>query len=70
MDENPEPSRTLLKLQRWEGSGAIWRVTSRTDTRLRIDLVTCTGGQVMETVDSSDADVLAWVGSRDSSDGA
>lgn len=68
MGENSEPSTSLLKLQRWEGSGAIWRVTSRCGGRLRIDLVTCTGGEVMETLESADADLLAWVGVRDSSD--
>ena len=70
MGENSQPSPALLKLQRWEGSGAIWRVTARTGGRVRIDLVTCTGGQVMETFESADTDVLAWIGSRDSSEGA
>ena len=59
---------TLAVLQRWEDSGAIWRITGRGPDGLDIDLVTCTGDEVVDRLRSSDPALLAYVGDRTASD--
>lgn len=54
-------------LRRWEDSGAMWQVVSRTGPALEISLVTCTGDEEMERLTSSDPDLIAFVGARASS---
>lgn len=56
------------KLTRWTDSGASWRVFDRTPERVTIDLLTCTGGEVVDRLTSSDADLRAWLGDRESSE--
>jgi hypothetical protein len=55
-------------LRRWEDSGATWRVVSRAGGRLRIALITCTGDEEMDRLESDDPDLLAFVGERTSSE--
>lgn len=56
------------KLTRWSDSGAYWRVFARSPGRVTIDLLTCTGGEVVERLTSSDSDLIAWLGERESSE--
>ncbi len=58
----------MAVLRRWEDSGAVWRVTSRTATSVDIDLLTCAADEVMGRLRTSDPDVLAHVAGRDRSD--
>ena len=56
-------------LQRWEDAGAIWRVVSRDDQHIEVALLTCTGGEEVDRVHSTDPELLAFVGDRWSSEG-
>ncbi len=51
-------------LRRWEERGAVWRVVSRTPSRIEIALLTCTGGEEVDRLRSSDPELLAFVGDR------
>jgi hypothetical protein len=64
-----DADRPLEVLRRWEASGAIWRVARRTATDVDIELVTCTGDEVVGRLTSSDPAVLGFVGDRAGSDG-
>jgi hypothetical protein len=55
-------------LQRWEDAGAIWRVVSRDTHRVEVALLTCTGGEEVDRLHSSDPELLAFVGERWSSE--
>ncbi len=55
-------------LRRWEQGGAVWRVVSRTDTRLEVALMTCTAAETVERINSADPELLAFVGDRSSSE--
>lgn len=65
MGGSDSPVEVLL---RWELFGARWRVLSRTETRLEIALLTCSGGEIVDHLDSTDPRLLAYVGTRASSD--
>lgn len=56
------------KLVRWESGGANWRVVSRAAGSLRIELVTCTGDEVVEVINSADPALLEFVGGRNSNE--
>ncbi len=66
--ERTEYDRPVAVLQRWQDSGGIWRVLRRTGGVIDIELVTCTGDEVMGRVSSADPELLEWVGGRDSSE--
>jgi hypothetical protein len=51
------------KLRRWELSGATWRVAHRAGGHAVVELCTCTG-ELMETLASTDPDLLAYVDAR------
>ena len=55
-------------LQRWEDSGAVWRVISRSAGWIEISLLTCDAGEEMDRLTSSDRELLDYVGTRDGSD--
>lgn len=55
-------------LRRWERSGAVWEVVSRTDTTLQVSLMTCSRQEEVERLTSSDPELLAYVGTRTASD--
>jgi hypothetical protein len=63
-----QPSSPVDVLRRWEDSGATWRVVSRTGGHLRIALITCTGDEEMDRLESDDPELLAFVGERTSSE--
>ena len=55
-------------LRRWEDSGAVWRVVSRSAGRIEISLLTCDAGEEMDRLISSDPELRDYVGARDGSD--
>ncbi len=56
------------KLRRWEESGAVWRVRSRTGATVVVALLTCSAGEEVDRLTSSDPDLLAFVAHRASSE--
>lgn len=62
-----EPAEVL---RRWERSGGHWRVMSRTGAGLRVELITCTGDEVVDVLESDDAELVALIGDRRESDDA
>ncbi len=65
---DPQVTAPVEVLRRWEDSGASWRVISRAGDRLQISLITCTGDEEMDRLDSADPDLAAYVGGRTRSD--
>ncbi|MFC9439569.1 hypothetical protein [Nocardia sp. NPDC057030] len=55
-------------LQRWQNSGALWRVLARRPDRITIGLFDCTGGQEIDRLTSADPALLCFVGDRRSSE--
>jgi hypothetical protein len=55
-------------LQRWQDSGAVWRVLQRNAERVTLGLFSCDGGEEMGRVTTSDPVVLEFVGDRTSSE--
>jgi hypothetical protein len=55
-------------LRRWEGSGGVWRVLSRSSGRVHVVLLTCDAGEEMDRFESTDAKVLEFIGLRTGSD--
>ncbi|MBX8691851.1 hypothetical protein GO011_30860 [Mycobacterium sp. 20091114027_K0903767] len=51
-------------LQRWEDSGAHWRVLTRTTDSLTIALLRCDGGEEVDRFTSADPRLLRFVGAR------
>lgn len=51
----------LETLQRWERMGGEWRVVGRSEAGVEIELLTCTGGEVMDRLTSADPDLLAYL---------
>jgi len=58
----------VATLQRWETSGAVWRVLSRTPARVTVALCRCDGGEEVERFTSGDPALLAFLGDRVSSE--
>lgn len=58
----------VADLQRWQDSGAHWRVLTRTVHSLTISLLRCDGGEEVDRFTSSDPRLLAFVGTRTASD--
>jgi anti-sigma factor ChrR (cupin superfamily) len=58
----------VLKLLRWQESGAVWRVVSSTDSDVVVSLLTCTAGEEVERVRSADPALRAFLGDRLSSE--
>lgn len=68
-DARPGSTVSVVRLlRRWEDSGAIWRVMSRSAGRIEISLLTCDAGEEMDRLTSSDPELLDYVGTRDGSD--
>jgi hypothetical protein len=57
----------LAVLRRWEDSGGAWRVVARSPGSIHVDLVTCTGDDVMGRLSTGDPDLIAFIGTRESS---
>jgi hypothetical protein len=54
---------TIQQLIRWEEHGAEWRAVHVSDERAIVDLCTCYGEPV-DQIESTDADVIAWLRER------
>jgi hypothetical protein len=63
-DQSDLAGEALRQLQRWERSGASWRLISRAGGRLVISLCCCDGGEEVAQLASSDLDLLSYVGDR------
>lgn len=61
----PPAEDPLEVLQRWEDSGAVWRVVHRTTDGVEIALLTCTAREEMGRITTDDPRVLAYIGDRD-----
>lgn len=59
------PVDTLL---RWEAGGAVWRVTSRTSSHVTVLLLSCDGGEEIDTVVSDDPSLFRFTAERSASD--
>jgi hypothetical protein len=55
------PATALEQLLRWEESGGTWEVVSDAGGMLVVDLLPCTGGQSVGTIESDAADLRAHV---------
>ncbi|MFB8275743.1 hypothetical protein [Nocardia colli] len=55
-------------LQRWQDSGALWRVLSRRPDQVTIGLFERTGGQEVDRFTSADPALLRFLGNRLSSE--
>ena len=55
-------------LRRWESSGAVWRVVSRTETEVEVALMTCTVADEVDRLVSGDPELFEFLGDRTSSD--
>jgi hypothetical protein len=55
-------------LRRWEDSGEVWRVLSRSPEGVHVALLTCDAGEEMDRFSSSDPRVLEFIGLRAGSD--
>ncbi len=64
----PEDGDPVARLQRWQDSGAIWRVTARRGDGMTVGLYTCDGGEQVDRLTSSDSELLRFVGERNSSE--
>jgi|tagenome__1003787_1003787.scaffolds.fasta_scaffold20711982_2 hypothetical protein len=51
----------LYRLRRWEDAGAVWRVASRTQSEVVISFLTCSAGEEVDRMTSTDPAVLAFV---------
>jgi hypothetical protein len=55
-------------LQRWEDLGAVWRVIGQGRRGVTVALCRCDGGEEVERLTSDDADLLAYLAGRTSSE--
>jgi hypothetical protein len=58
----------VAALQRWEASGAVWRVASRTGAGVTVALCRCDGGEEVSRFSSDDPELIAFLGDRLSSE--
>lgn len=58
----------VADLERWEDSGAHWQVLHRVPDSITIALLRCDGGEEVERFTSTDPRLLAYVGTRISSE--
>ena len=63
-----DPVPPVVRLLRWEASGATWRVVARAPSELVIALLTCDAGEEVDRFRSADPALLAHVGDRERSD--
>lgn len=54
-------------LRRWESAGGHWQVLSRNSAGLIVALMRCDGGEEMHRIASSDPDLTAYIGDRETS---
>jgi hypothetical protein len=58
----------VTDLQRWQETGAVWQVVSRTPHRVTVALLRCDGGEEVDRFSSDDPRLLAFIGERASSE--
>ncbi len=58
----------LEALRRWEDSGAVWRLLLRRGDVVEVALLTCSAGEEVGRITTSDPRVLAFIGTRTGSD--
>lgn len=58
----------VVILQRWEDSGAVWRVLARGASGVTVGLFQCDGGEEADRLFSADPRVLRYIGERSSSE--
>lgn len=65
-----DPDHEVVEdLQRWQDTGAIWRVLSRArGGQITVGLFSCDGGEEVARISSSDARLVTFVANRDSSE--
>ncbi|HEX2286422.1 MAG TPA: hypothetical protein VHI10_16625 [Mycobacterium sp.] len=56
------------ELQRWQDSGAVWEVISRTGHGVTVALLRCDGGEEVDRFTSDDPELLSFIGDRSSSE--
>jgi hypothetical protein len=56
------------ELQRWEVSGAVWKVIARKSGGVTVALLRCDGGEEVDRFTSDDPRLLAFIGDRQSSE--
>ena len=59
---------TLDDLQRWEDSGAGWRVVHRGTESVTVSLLRCDGGEEVDRFVTDDPAILAHIAGRTSSE--
>jgi hypothetical protein len=62
------PGSAVSVLRRWEDSGGVWRVLSRSAAHVDVALCTCDAGEEMDRLTSTDPVVLDFIGVRSGSD--
>jgi hypothetical protein len=58
---DPPDESPLAILRRWEDSGGTWRIVRHDDLGADLELLTCSGGEVMGRLSTGDSQVLAYV---------
>lgn len=64
------PSSDLVRLLRWEDAGGTWQVTASRPGAVTLSLQRCDGGEEVDWLDSSAADVVEHVQRALAEDGA
>jgi hypothetical protein len=57
------PESAISVLERWEGSGAVWKAVHVSEALAILDLCTCYGEPV-DRIETRDADAIAYVRER------
>jgi ribosomal protein S28E/S33 len=66
--DDRQAGTVIQVLSRWEASGGVWRVLSRSAARVQVVLLTCDAGEEMDRFTSTDAEVLEFIGLRTGSE--
>ena len=62
--ESDDVGDPVATLQRWEASGAYWRVLGRTGGTITLALLTCDGGEQVGEVRCSEEEVHGFLAGR------
>ncbi len=54
----------VAELQRWEDTGAVWRVLARTERGVTVALLRCDGGEEVDRFTSDDPRLLEFIDDR------
>jgi nitronate monooxygenase len=67
-DGGGQADSALAVLRRWEDSGGVWRVLTRSADRLDVALLTCDAREEMQRLNSADPQLREFIGDRSGSD--